>query len=239
MKLEGIHHVTAITADAPRNVDFYARVLGLRLVKKTRQPGRPDRLPPVLRRRARLAGSDITFFEYPGAAAAAPARGMVHRVAFRVALRRGARLLGGAARRARASRPSGPTATLRFADPEGLGLELRVVDDRGRAADRRPPGDAARARAAGLRRRRAPTRVDPEQSRALPRAGARLRRRTATTSARCAATSAAGSTRYDARARARRSAAPAPCTTSPGPRRWTSTRPGGSASRRPAPARRR
>src|ERR687888_363510 len=35
MKLEGIHHVTCITADAPGNVDFYARVLGLRLVKKT------------------------------------------------------------------------------------------------------------------------------------------------------------------------------------------------------------
>ncbi len=35
MKLEGIHHVTAITGNAPGNVDFYARVLGLRMVKKT------------------------------------------------------------------------------------------------------------------------------------------------------------------------------------------------------------
>src|ERR671929_93859 len=35
MKLEGVHHVTAITADAPRNVEFYAGTLGLRLVKKT------------------------------------------------------------------------------------------------------------------------------------------------------------------------------------------------------------
>jgi glyoxalase family protein len=33
--LEGVHHVTLITGDAPRNVDFYTRVLGLRLVKKT------------------------------------------------------------------------------------------------------------------------------------------------------------------------------------------------------------
>ena len=31
VRLEGIHHVTAITGDAPRNVDFYTRVLGLRL----------------------------------------------------------------------------------------------------------------------------------------------------------------------------------------------------------------
>ena len=35
MSLDGIHHVTCITGDAPRNVDFYTRVLGLRLVKKT------------------------------------------------------------------------------------------------------------------------------------------------------------------------------------------------------------
>ena len=35
MKLEGIHHVTAITAEAQRNVDFYAGLLGLRFVKKS------------------------------------------------------------------------------------------------------------------------------------------------------------------------------------------------------------
>ena len=35
MKLDGIHHITAITGDAPGNLDFYTRVLGLRLVAKT------------------------------------------------------------------------------------------------------------------------------------------------------------------------------------------------------------
>ncbi len=35
MRLDGIHHITAVTADARRNLDFYTRVLGLRLVKKT------------------------------------------------------------------------------------------------------------------------------------------------------------------------------------------------------------
>ena len=40
--LEGLHHITAITADAPRNVDFYARLLGLRLVKKTVNFDAPD-----------------------------------------------------------------------------------------------------------------------------------------------------------------------------------------------------
>jgi glyoxalase family protein len=35
MRLEGIHHITAITADGQKNLDFYVGVLGLRLVKKT------------------------------------------------------------------------------------------------------------------------------------------------------------------------------------------------------------
>ena len=35
MKLEGIHHITAITGDAPQNVRFYSDTLGLRLVKKS------------------------------------------------------------------------------------------------------------------------------------------------------------------------------------------------------------
>ena len=42
MTLEGLHHITAITGDAPRNVDFYARTLGLRLVKKTVNFVAPD-----------------------------------------------------------------------------------------------------------------------------------------------------------------------------------------------------
>jgi catechol 2,3-dioxygenase-like lactoylglutathione lyase family enzyme len=35
MRLPGLHHITAIASNAKRNVDFYTRVLGLRLVKKT------------------------------------------------------------------------------------------------------------------------------------------------------------------------------------------------------------
>ena len=35
MRLEGIHHITAITGDAPANVEFYVGILGLRLVKKS------------------------------------------------------------------------------------------------------------------------------------------------------------------------------------------------------------
>lgn len=39
MKVNGIHHVSALTADAQKNLDFYKKVLGLKLVKKIRQSG--------------------------------------------------------------------------------------------------------------------------------------------------------------------------------------------------------
>jgi glyoxalase family protein len=67
MKLDGIHHVTCITGDAPRNVDFYARVLGLRLVKKTVNQDDPTVYHLFYADEAGTPGSDITFFEYPGA----------------------------------------------------------------------------------------------------------------------------------------------------------------------------
>ena len=85
MRLEGIHHVTAITADAPGNVDFYARVLGLRLVKKTVNQDDPTVYHLFYSDEDGSAGADITFFEYPGARRGRAGAGMVHRVVFRVA----------------------------------------------------------------------------------------------------------------------------------------------------------
>src|ERR1043166_90979 len=85
MKLEGIHHVTCITADAPGNVDFYARVLGLRLVKKTVNQDDPTVYHLFYADERGSAGSDITFFEYPGARRGRPGAGMVHTIGFRVA----------------------------------------------------------------------------------------------------------------------------------------------------------
>ena len=154
MKLEGIHHITAITGDAPRNVDFYTRVIGLRLVKKTRQSGRPVGLPPLLRRRPAAAPADLTFFEYPGARAGAPgAHGAPDRAGASHPTKRSSfweeRL---ADEGVQVGRP-GPGA-LRFQDPEGLEQEILVVDSSGDdPADRRPSAGTRRARAAGLRRR--------------------------------------------------------------------------------------
>ena len=84
MELEGIHHVTAITADAQRNVDFYAGVLGLRLVKKTVNQDNPSVYHLFYADEKGEPGSDITFFEYPGAAPGRAGDGMIHRVVWRV-----------------------------------------------------------------------------------------------------------------------------------------------------------
>ena len=66
MKLEGIHHITAITADAQTNVDFYAGVMGLRLVKKTVNQDQPTVYHLFFADEKGSAGSDLTFFEFPG-----------------------------------------------------------------------------------------------------------------------------------------------------------------------------
>ena len=85
MKLEGVHHITAITAEAQRNVDFYAGVLGLRLVKKTVNQDDPTVYHLFYADEKGDAGSDLTFFEYPGAPPGRAGDGMVHTIGWRVA----------------------------------------------------------------------------------------------------------------------------------------------------------
>ena len=125
MKLEGIHHITAITGDAPRNVDFYARVLGLRLVKKTVNQDDPTVYHLFYGDEHGDPGLDLTFFEYPGVAPGRPGAGMVHRIVWRVASPEAidfwAWRLGteGVDVRREDDR-------LHFSDPESLDHELRV-----------------------------------------------------------------------------------------------------------------
>jgi glyoxalase family protein len=125
LRLEGIHHVTAITGDAPGNVDFYTRVMGLRMVAKTVNQDDPSVYHLFYADESGRAGSELTFFEYPGAAPGHAGAGMVHRIVSRVgspeALDFWAERLAG----------DGIEATrdgdrLRFEDFEGLGHELVV-----------------------------------------------------------------------------------------------------------------
>jgi glyoxalase family protein len=119
MKLEGIHHITAITGDAPGNVEFYTGVLGLRMVKKSVNQDDPTVYHLFYGDDQGSPGMDLTFFEYPGAAPGSPGAGMVHRIVWRAPSERAlefwrqrlgehgvdAELIDG---------------TLLFADPEGL-----------------------------------------------------------------------------------------------------------------------
>jgi glyoxalase family protein len=68
-KLNGIHHVTAITGDAQKNIDFYAGMLGMRLVKKTVNFDDPNSYHLYYGDETGSPGSLLTFFVWPGAGA--------------------------------------------------------------------------------------------------------------------------------------------------------------------------
>jgi glyoxalase family protein len=127
MRLEGIHHITAITAEAQGNVDFYAGVLGLRLVKKTVNQDATSIYHLFYADERGDAGSDITFFEFPGARRGRAGAGMVHRVVWRVASTASLDFWGERLRTAGYGSERSESA-LRFEDPEGLAHELLVVE---------------------------------------------------------------------------------------------------------------
>jgi glyoxalase family protein len=127
VKLDGIHHITCITENAQRNVDFYAGVMGLRLVKKTVNQDNPTVYHLFFGDEGGDPGLDLTFFEYPGVPAGRAGAGMVHRIVWRVA---SADALAFWQRRLEESEIETfmGEGTLRFADPEGLEHELLVTD---------------------------------------------------------------------------------------------------------------
>lgn len=165
MKLEGIHHITAITADAQRNVDFYVGVLGLRLVKKSVNQDHTSVYHLFYGDEHGDAGADLTFFEYPGLPRGRAGSGMVHRIVWRVGS--AAALDFWAERLREAGYASTRTAEgLLFADPEGLEHELLVVETPDEPLVARHPEIPTELALQGFHAVRAYT-DDPEQSRAL------------------------------------------------------------------------
>ena len=67
MQLTGTHHLTAISADAPGNRDFYTRVLGMRLVKKTVNQDDVSAYHLFYADGRGSPGTDLTFFDWPAA----------------------------------------------------------------------------------------------------------------------------------------------------------------------------
>jgi glyoxalase family protein len=127
LQLDGIHHITCITAEAPQNVDFYARALGLRMVKKTVNFDAPDVYHLYYGDERGTPGSILTFFEFPDAGRGRAGAGMIHRLRWRVASRDALAFWAQRLGREGVSLEDGDDRALRFRDPEGLGLELAVI----------------------------------------------------------------------------------------------------------------
>ena len=78
LPLDGIHHISATTGNARANVDFYTRILGLRLVAKSVNQDDPTHYHLFYGDEVAHPGADLTFFEYRGARPGRPGAGMVH-----------------------------------------------------------------------------------------------------------------------------------------------------------------
>jgi glyoxalase family protein len=84
MRQNGIHHVTAIAGPARRNLDFYRRMLGLRLVKKTVNFDDPGTYHFYYGDEAGQPGTILTFFPWEHASSGRLGTGEIEETAFRV-----------------------------------------------------------------------------------------------------------------------------------------------------------
>ncbi len=84
IKPHGIHHVTAIASNPQRNVDFYTKALGLRLVKQTVNFDAPNVWHLYYGDEQGSPSSILTFFPWPGVAKGRDGAGMTSATAFSV-----------------------------------------------------------------------------------------------------------------------------------------------------------
>ena len=135
MQLHGIHHVTAVTGDAPANVDFYTRVLGLRLVKKSVNQDDTSAYHLFYADKLGSPGSDMTFFDWPQTPPDVRGTDSISTTLFRVngraALDYWARRLDQEKVQRQEIEKFAGRDSLRFEDPEGQRLTL--IDDGGAA----------------------------------------------------------------------------------------------------------
>lgn len=130
--VHGLHHVTAIAADPRENLDFYTRVLGLRLVKQTVNQDVPDTYHLFYADGEGTPGTDLTFFPWPRLGPGREGAGLA--VEIPLAVPAGSlgywddRLGENAVDRAPIEERFGER-TLPFRDPHGLGLALVETSD--------------------------------------------------------------------------------------------------------------
>jgi glyoxalase family protein len=127
LSITGLHHVTAIATDPQRNLDFYAGLLGLRLVKRTVNFDDPGSYHFYFGDARGTPGTILTFFPWPDARPGIRGTGEIEATAFAI----GPESAGYWLERLRAHRVSAECAParfdqqiIRFSDPDGLALEL-------------------------------------------------------------------------------------------------------------------
>ena len=133
MQLTGIHHLTAVTADAPGNHHFYTQTLGMRLVKKTVNQDDTSAYHLFYADGLATPGSDLTFFDWPAPRETRGTHSVVRtglRVTGEATLGRWAERLAGAGVAHGGVTERDGRLVLDFEDPEGQRLSL--VDDAGR-----------------------------------------------------------------------------------------------------------
>jgi len=84
MELAGIHHVSALTANVDKNHDFFTRVLGMRLVKKTVNQDSPSSYHLFYADAVGTPGTDMTYFDIPNAGVTYPGVSSISNTGFRV-----------------------------------------------------------------------------------------------------------------------------------------------------------
>ncbi len=125
--IPGIHHITAIAADAQQSIDFYTRVLGLRLVKLTVNFDDPSAYHLYFGDDAGHPGSILTFFPFAMAAAGRSGAGVVDTTTFLVAsdaLEPWIERLEGHGVTTRGPEERFGQPFIAFADPDGTRLEI-------------------------------------------------------------------------------------------------------------------
>ncbi len=137
MNLNGIHHVTSVSAHIGLNLDFYTRVLGLRLVKKSVNQDDVSAYHLFYADKVGSPGTDMTFFDWPRMRPEQRGTDSITATAFRVngreALSYWAERLAGEGIAHPGIEAMGGRAILRFEDPEGQ--RLMLVDDQGAPYD--------------------------------------------------------------------------------------------------------
>ncbi len=137
MRLDGIHHITGITGDGQRCLDFFAGIMGLAFIGRDRDFEAPDSHLIRLGQEPGRPGGVLSFIEAPGIRHGRAGNGMLHTLTWTVrspaALSYWADRLADAGIEARPVEANGHGPRLAFSDPEGIGHEL-VADASGGGA---------------------------------------------------------------------------------------------------------